>query len=253
MIESTLISLVSSRSEIGNRSSQEDRYASKQLKGLHDTGWLLAVADGHGGAGAAEICQSLIMDYILDPNEETVENHLRVFFQELNKATIHITRGGAVISIACILEKADLVAVAILGDAPVFVLDKVGAFHRSPDHNIRTNRDELDRALARGAVYADRGYIYPPDHSFGLQFGRALGNSNFGRILSREPEVYIVKNPLWVAVLSDGALDPSHEKQMPDSFGMLAKTGADANDVINWTIQQGALEDNATAVIWRRI
>src|SRR3990167_9674146 len=105
-------------------------------------------------------------------------------------------REGSTLSIAWVREDHDEVSVAVLGDSPVIVVDQLGQVHVSPEHNVRTNLAERNAMVARGGSYRN-GYVYN-QLDVGFQVSRALGDGDLDRILSREPEIYTIKNPRWV-------------------------------------------------------
>lgn len=108
--------------------------------------------------------------------------------------------------------------------------------------------DRLE-AMQRGARYSG-GYLETP-YGHSLQLSRALGDMLFDSFLNREPEVYSVKEPRFIAVCSDGVLDPGHSKtlELADELGELLKQASSAEDILEWA---GArrLADNATAILW---
>jgi serine/threonine protein phosphatase PrpC len=139
--------------------------------------------------------------------------------------------------------------IAVLGDSPVFVLDRAGCLCVGPNHNIRSNEAEREAAVARGGVVCG-GYLCPPRSDFGLQMSRALGDSWLDGILSREPEVITVPHPAWVLVASDGVFDETYGNSFSlEAVQKLAERNATAEDVLSWA--KGYLfRDNATAVVW---
>ncbi|MBI3274029.1 MAG: hypothetical protein HYZ69_02700, partial [Candidatus Colwellbacteria bacterium] len=121
-----------------------------------------------------------------------------------------------------------------------------------PEHNVRSNLEERKAAEQRGGIYSG-GYIWNDLGSLGqgLQMSRALGDAHLGNILSREPDVYTIAEPLWVLVASDGLFDPGHS----DTYRLLqeiedyAKRNATADELMKWVEKRG-LKDNATALVW---
>ena len=132
------------------------------------------------------------------------------------------------------------------------VVDKQGAVHISPEHNVRSNLNERKAAEKRGGIYRD-GYIWNDLSSLGsgLQMSRALGDAHLGKILSREPDIYVISNPEWVLVASDGVFDPDHENtsQLIEKVKKYAIRRSTAGDIMKWAESRG-LKDNATALVW---
>src|SRR5207248_3225351 len=81
---------------------------------------------------------------------------------------------GSTASIVYVPAEAEQAWAAVLGDSPVWMLDRAGRLHQGPLHNVRENPRELAAAMARGAIYQD-GYIQDPQGSqTGLQMSRCL-------------------------------------------------------------------------------
>jgi len=229
----------------GPRAYQEDRVY------YHDAvieKWkLLAVMDGHNGAGVSDFCARNLHKYFPAENVD-LEEKLRLLALNLNQATRRLTAGSTLSAVIIPYDKS-VVSVAILGDSPVIVLDEGGKIHVSPEHNVRTNIKERKAAESRGGYYDSSGYICFGDHA--IQLSRALGDSDFGDVLLREPEIYTVNNPVWVLIASDGLLDPGHKnmKKLLKDIEKLARDNANADTLIAWAEKRG-LEDNATAIVW---
>lgn len=237
----------------GPRAYQEDRFFSGRVPRSDSQRWLMAVMDGHGGAHVANICSERIGSLFRVSFKETEKNEdvLQTLVSKLDQATRNFT-SGSTLSVAYILEDRDQVVVAVLGDSHVLVVDREGKIHASPEHNVRTNLEERRRAEARGGFYA-AGYIHSQDGEYGLQLSRSLGDRHLGGVLSREPEIYTVQRPEFVLVASDGLLDPSHRdiRALVAEVTKRLSEGASSSDLLKWA-EKRPLEDNATAVLWRR-
>ncbi|MDO8558921.1 MAG: PP2C family serine/threonine-protein phosphatase [bacterium] len=255
-----LLGKVSAHSEQDGRPYQEDRLVliKKEISD-QESGWLLAVMDGHVGPETAEFCAKNLesfFDRALGSKKEQVdEDVLRETISLLNESTRHLVTGST-ISLAFVSETNSKVLVAVLGDSPVIVLDHNGEVHISPEHNVRTNISERKAAVARGAYYAN-GYIWGGwREEQGLQMARALGDNDFDAVLSREPEIYRVDlgSDSFIIVASDGVFDPGHSEttnQIERIVEVIKKTPTfDAKDLVNDAISRQT-QDNATAIIWR--
>lgn len=233
-------------SEKGPRGYQEDRHYETYIPDSKLQ--LLAVMDGHGGSEISDFCAKNIFRMIsTDPDDP--EHKLNALVNNLNSATRN-NEAGSTFSGVIISEELKTVSVAILGDSPVVVLDSKCKLHVSPEHNVRTNMEERRATEERGGYYSN-GYICVGDR--GSQLSRALGNKHLGKVISKEPEIYTIKDPVWVLVASDGLLDPSHQntEELIEEIGKFAKSKADANTLMDWVKKRG-LEDNATAVVWNK-
>lgn len=237
-------------SVLGGRSHQEDRIARWFFRGKGFKGYLLAIMDGHGGSEAAEICAQQMKSFFLLTNPGESENALRELVARLHEETKGLYQ-GTTLAIACVLESHDKVSIAILGDSQVVVIDELGEAHVSPEHNVRTNFTERAAAMGRGAHYFE-GRIH--NYVIALQMSRALGDRELNSVLSREPEVYTIQAPRWIAVASDGVLDPKHGEsgKLIDELVELGKKGADAKRLMSWVHgPDHRLSDNASVIVWK--
>ena len=252
IVEKKIVGRLSMEWTPGERTVQEDRILYRPVSGKTYSGHLLATMDGHGGSEAAEICFRYISSNSFKPTSvHQASNEMRKLFAELHGLTKHLN-GGTTVSIACVFESHDAVLCAVLGDSPIFVLNDDGDLHRSPEHNVRSNRWEKRAACARGGS-VNGGYLTcPGGHQ--LQMSRALGNQRLDSVLSREPQTYWVRKPRWILVGSDGILDSGHESDprvLPRRFLGLCADRASAKRIINWVKRPGhKVDDNASAVVW---
>jgi len=244
-------SQVSATQVQGPRTYQEDRLFYKVFKSKKCHGFLMAVMDGHGGFLVSELCANNVnkMFELTDPNNSEIA------LANLISGLSDLTSGydvGSTISSACIVEERNIVSVAILGDSPVFILDKNGKFFISPEHNVRSNAKEREAVLARGG-FINRGYVFKKGGVHGIQMSRSLGDKFLEGVISREPEIYTVQDPMWVLVASDGVLDPSHLNNAEEVLEIekLARENKSSEDVMAWAASR-RLQDNATALVWRK-
>lgn len=243
----TIVSSVTFATRKGPRSYQEDRHYETYVP--HRKWHLLAVMDGHSGMDVSDFCANNIFR-MLPLDEGRPENRLSSLVNNLNSATRQY-RAGSTFSGVIISEDSNTASIAILGDSPVIILNEKGQLHISPEHNVRTNKSEREAAEARGGRYS-QGYIWSPGGD-GLQMSRALGDAPLYSVLSREPEIYTINNPVWILVASDGLFDPSHEntKGLLEEIKEFAKKRATASTLMAWAEKRG-LRDNATAVVWQK-
>ena len=235
--------------EQGPRDYQEDRSFVKHIVGPRYSLWLLAVMDGHGGWGVAELCANEIGGLFTLKDADHTEEALLRLVSKLNTKTARFQEGST-LSVACVLENHNKVSIAVLGDSPVVVLDDKGQLHVSPEHNIRSNQKERENAERRGGI-CENGYLYREGGNQGLQLSRALGNAYLSRIIVREPEVYTIVGPQWVLVASDGLIDPGHTQSQAlfQEIEEYAKQHASASTLMEWALSR-RLKDNATALVW---
>lgn len=255
---------VSSATEKGARSYQEDRFVVIRHKTRETEGWLLGVMDGHGGVEVAEFCEKNIENYfkILISKPLMITDVLRELIRMLNEKLKHMNSGSTV-SLVYIHEANDRgdaarAFVAILGDSPVMIKARNGDLVMSREHNTRTNLADRKVAIQRGAVYSG-GYIWDDPNSDmrnGLQLTRALGDSALDKFLNREPEVYFIDlgPESFVAVMSDGVVDPKHKdhKDIPGNLASIISNGGTAADLVNDALKRQT-GDNVTVVLWKAI
>lgn len=246
----------------GSRPYQEDRFVVIRRDTKEVKGWLLGVMDGHGGAEVSEFCEKHIEHYfkILLTKPVMMTDVLRELIHMLNHKLKHMNSGSTV-SLVYIHEANDRgdaarAFVAILGDSPVMIRSKSEDLVMSMEHNARTNLAEREAAIQRGAVYSG-GYIWDDPYSdmrSGLQLTRALGDSALDKFLNREPEVYSVDlgPESFVAVMSDGVVDPGHgdQKAITDHLASIISNGGTAADLVNDALKRRT-GDNVTVVLWK--
>jgi len=249
---------VSNFSAKGVRSYQEDRLvAVKKEISNQEAGWLLAVMDGHVGSQVAKFCAKNLEKFFgqsLGEKKTVDENVFKEIIRLLNESTRHMATGST-ISLVFISETNSTALVAVLGDSPVIILDREGKVNISPEHNVRTNLAERKAAVRRGGYY-NIGYIWVG--WCGLQMARALGDHDFGTVLSREPEIYKVDlaPDSFVVVASDGVFDPRHSEtanQIERLTGMIKKDSTfKAKNLVQDAISRRT-GDNATAILWKAV
>lgn len=225
----------------GMRWYQEDRYVT--LRRLVPGEAILAVFDGHGGEECAEYCSSKLPEVV----EEVGDGSLKKIFEVLHNRTREFHSGCAA-SIVRIDEENSRIEVGILGDAPVILKPFGGhATWVAPEHNVRSNMEEAEKAVLRGGVIYN-GYLYDPASDAGLQMSRALGDSSLDGVLLREPEIFTF--PIgprgFVLVASDGILDPGHNSDL-----MLDIKDTDTAESLVKHAVKVPTRDNVTAVLVR--
>lgn len=240
--------------QMGRRPYQEDRNV---VYWIPDVGYLLAVFDGHGGTSAAEYCSQRLIplchevyDNFLFPVRPTVsfEIWLRQIFKVLNDDT-ELFGPGCAASIVFIPKDGSEAVVGVLGDAPVLVKKADGALWLSPEHNVRTNREEADAAIARGG-FVQSGYLFIGQSGGGLQMSRALGDRHLGPVLNREPQIFRVPVGAgsFVLVASDGLFDPSHASNVSEQIAAHIEGGALAEELVQNAVNEPTY-DNVTAIL----
>ncbi len=240
----------------GGRSHQEDRYVEEWIDDVGGiSGWLLAVFDGHRSAETSALAADQLVPlfkYQLETNSVPMTALFETVFATLRDLTVdHLS--GSTASIAFISADAQEVTIGVLGDSPIAILDAQGQMFLGADHNVRTNLQERSAAEERGGVYRE-GYLEDRRQpGTGLQMGRALGDRELDRILSRSPDIQTI--PLGgrgiVMVGSDGLLVPLNPlpSQLRTLLSLIQQGGS--ADVVVQNAMTRAIGDNITALVWK--
>ena len=239
----------------GLRQYQEDRYLKHRIDAAGHKGLLMAIVDGHGGSSTAEmVAQSAVRLFTqaLSEYKDNLEGALSKTVAELDRITRE-QKSGTTLSLVFVPDGESHAHVAVIGDSPVIIKDRKGKINISPDHNVRSNPEELQAAIGRGAHY-EQGYIFNPHSGDGLQMSRALGDRNLEGILSREPDVYSVELGVGsiIIIASDGVFDPGHADTLQEIHQALELVGGggDARALVDDAIMR-MTGDNASAIVWR--
>lgn len=223
------------------------------------------MADGHGGDKTSSyVAQQLsdgLLDRILIAANTTLNEALALTFQDLNESTLELSRktlahyeSGTTLSLAYIPDGEDSLHVGIIGDSPVILAKKDGTFHRSPEHNARSNEAERKAAEQRGGLF-ENGYLSSRSRGrMGLQMTRDIGCHAMGDVLLRYPDIYelAVHNGDVLILGSDGLLDPAHFGSDEDvqRIVKLVLDGAEAQDLINDALDRET-GDNVSVIVYR--
>jgi len=234
----------------GLRDYQEDRFVVSRTR----DGLLIGVFDGHGGASvsskAAKILPSTWKRRMEFP--PSIETSVCLTCKDINEQTMGM-EDGSTMSLVFIPKAQDFAYVAILGDSPVVIQDADGKINISPQHNARSNAEELKQAKNRGAFF-DGNYIYAHYNGHGIQMTRVLGDRDLGRIVFREPEIYkvAINTESFVLAATDGLFDPSNinTNAAAGAIAQYIREGATASDLVNRAVATPT-GDNVTAILVR--
>lgn len=248
---------VSIASSIGLREYQEDfcSFGELDLKNLpNGKGNFISVFDGHDGPDTAKKASESVLN-IFGKSMISAKGDVSEALKETVKALVLLTsmdKSGSTLSLAYVPSSKNAAHVAVLGDSPVIVLDKHNEIILSPEHNARSNLEERNHAIMKGAAFR-MGYLFSSEGN-GLQLSRALGNKHLSDFLGKNPEIYSV--PLgeksFVVVGSDGLFDPHHVNTLHQCKRIveLVQGGAAAKDLVLDALLR-CTKDNATALVWR--
>ncbi|MEK7094088.1 MAG: PP2C family protein-serine/threonine phosphatase [Patescibacteria group bacterium] len=243
---------LSSTTTQGPREYQEDVIAIHEFN-LGDTkGILLVVMDGHRGTRTADYCAAKIGQYFAPSSGSRKDIRAGLFGLIKRLATeTRDLQSGTTFSAVCIVR--NIATLAVLGDSPIVIVDRLGRVVIGPEHNIQTNATERKAAVARGGIYS-RGYLWVPGSRHGLQMSRSLGDAYMEEVILRKPEarrVSLGPNSL-ILVCSDGVLDPDHINSWEriSELVEVAKRDCSAEDLLSLVKTKG-LEDNTSIILWK--
>jgi serine/threonine protein phosphatase PrpC len=246
----------------GHRSYQEDRF----FTFVSEAGTLLGVFDGHGGDECSEYLSSKGYLHIVEEVNAVhnefgkaggTEDAFRRAFRRIASETDHM-RAGSSATVAFIDAQNSEAVCAVVGDSPVLARWPDGSLFIGPDHNVRTNQAEGKAAEERGGILYN-GYVWNGspygDYARGLQMARAFGDSELGKIISREPEIFKIEIGLWLLLGTDGIASPGHtEVELKVGYENIAKLlddGGDAQKIVDRALR-AQTGDNVTAIVWRK-
>lgn len=171
-----------------------------------------AVFDGHGPSDdAVDYCCARIKELITEAAAYTAQIQLKEACATLAKEVLE-KEGGTTCSIALLFPNG-FVSTAIIGDSPIASLMNDRQVFVGEEHNIRSNKNEAEAAIARGGIIRD-GYLYAPHHNQGIQLARSLGDGVVSMVLSTEPSIesFTVSEGYFLFLASDGLVDLSSIK-----------------------------------------
>lgn len=245
--------------ELGERRLQEDRCLIKRFNSGDLDGCLIGVFDGHNGGKTAEYCMARFAKYFEPTSALDVPDAMRRAIAKLAVETKGF-EAGTTLSVVCILESHDSATAAVIGDSPILMRNIAGGEWHSPNHNVGVNQREREAAIKRGAKYVvhegGTGYIHRDVDGFGLQLGRALGDKSLRTILSDIPDMYTMRRPTFVMVMTDGMVDLTEDDQsaIDEVADIAEKAGHPSIAVLrmlSWREKRGRMRDNLSAVLWQ--
>jgi serine/threonine protein phosphatase PrpC len=156
-------------------------------------------------------------------------------------------------AIAALLDQRGKVHFGSLGDS-ILIARRSEGVYTSTHHNVKANKRERERVMARGGFY-DRGYARKYFDGSGLQMSRAFGDCDLKPVISEEADfdsIQIEKGG-WLVVMTDGVIDPAS-----GSFSKYKKRlvqvldgGASAKELVACFNPRHI--DDATAIVCRYI
>ncbi len=251
---------VTSASETGARATQEDRVVAERVRLADRDVWILAVLDGHGGDGAAHACAAALPTLLQESWHDadgSMSEALNLTVGKLAELADK-AEGGTALSVAIVDERASAVCAATVGDSPIVVETADGDLW-SPSRHHASNREQRQRAIARGAVFQG-GYLFnrardgEADKERGaIILCRALGAGRFPFVdATPDSEMMDVGPRSFVLVGSDGLLVMTarwSEAAFASFVRTQVKVGWTARDFVRDALNVAA-RDNISAVLW---
>lgn len=177
-----------------------------------DGSLLVVVVDGHGGKECAARALGLLDAAFAQAYGEAKDaaSALAQAGRRVARETAACASGG-VYTAVWLPGGRDRLVYGQLGDTAAFWRDREGRLARTPDHNVRVNRAELERALGRGGWFA-HGYLFSPAGDQGVQSARVIGDAAMGGVVDRLPQIGAgeLGRAGYLVLCSDGLCDPSH-------------------------------------------
>jgi serine/threonine protein phosphatase PrpC len=203
----------------GRRPHHEDRASYFSLPEAK----VFCIFDGHGGEGTAQYLQDHVMKAFVDAMQrqgrvnaiKQMQDVIKFCIFTLSTETSKFSSGSTLSMV--VIPSEDLggegIYTVVIGDSPIWCFEcypDVELWNYGTTHNLKENAVELLAARERGGVdfsgtfYANR--IFNPNGD-ALALGRALGDADFGKIISKEPEIDHFPTPKRILLMSDGLIE----------------------------------------------
>lgn len=201
--------------EQGNRRpTMEDRICISKFVYKAKTFFVFLLLDGHAGAEVADYANTHFSEImgkrVVHHRGHHIREVIRETFLEINRLVSHFGSGSTA-SMLLVVEdprkKKPEVWIANVGDSTIYGISyETGARKLSVDHNVLVP-SELERISRDGSLSVVDGYVCTPNGHM-LAVTRALGDSDFGPIVTAEPTIKLIKHPYPLfALASDGIWD----------------------------------------------
>jgi serine/threonine protein phosphatase PrpC len=196
------------------RPTMEDRVCISKFTYKEKTYYVFLLLDGHAGPEVADYTNQhfteILSKEVVKYDGTDLRNVIKNTFININRLVSHF-QSGSTASLLLAVEKDKQsrpdIWIANVGDSTIYgISPETGARKISIDHNIK-NDSERERVLAEGSLSIVDGYVATTQGNM-LAITRALGDADFGSIVTAEPHVINVKYkyPIF-ALASDGLWD----------------------------------------------
>lgn len=204
------------------RPTMEDRICISKFAYKDQTYFIFLLLDGHAGAQVADFASQhfpeLLGREVVRQRGRHMRQVIKNTFLEVNRLVSHFPSGSTA-SLLLVIEDTKRpgspeVWLANVGDSTVYGIDyDSGARKLSVDHNVRMKAEQA-RILKEGTLKIVDGYVSTPNGHM-LAITRALGDTDFGPVVTAEPHIVHVKHPYPLfALASDGLWDVVKGKEV---------------------------------------
>lgn len=208
--------------EKGVREHQEDRCF--VFQGSHHV--VMAVFDGHTDERVADMALAAMDTLVSKSLAGNPMQMVKRIFNNIITAASDFS-SGSTMSLAWIED--GHAVIGFLGDSPILVVDAMKQVHTFAPHNVG-NPEERAAVIARGGNIIHKSYVEnPKKYGSGIQLTRVLGDRDYDSVVSREPSIHVIDDPILVMVGSDGFACTSED--FPE-IAELASGTASANDFL---------------------
>lgn len=209
--------------EQGNkRSTMEDRVMMSKLEYRKKTYYVFLLCDGHQSDYVADFIQKNFMNifehWITEFKGRKIRDVITNTFVEIDKKVAG-SSSGSTASLLLIIDSPMDIWLANVGDSTIYGIIESGSKENvkirklSVDHNVN-HKSERQRIVNGKQHTIEDGYVVTQEGHM-LAMTRALGDSDFGDLISPEPSIKRIKSPYTIfALASDGIWDVMNGKAL---------------------------------------
>jgi serine/threonine protein phosphatase PrpC len=228
---------------------------------------MLCLADGHGGAAAAQHCNTFALSHLRSEvaihgssGEALRAACTRVFARLHGEVIAACGTSGTTLTIVIINELRGEMTCANVGDSSALLVTADGHKFLSTDHRLEVCLEERERVKAQGGLLAQRyvasGERRGPVRAWpgGIAVARTIGDADCRQVVSAEPALSTVPIPQYgvVVLCSDGCWDallPEKVAKIVSKVAERVTTTEAAERVVAKAIKARGLRDDTTCVV----
>lgn len=233
----------------------EDRWRIRRIDIGGESVLFCLVADGHGGAQAAEYCAAHMIDHIEtlaadNPCQKSLRRATVAAFRAAHQHMLNVSgcNAGASLTIVAMNEHRRELVVCNVGDSHAISVEAGEQNFEvlTADHRLETNKKEQARVVKAGSKVGraldHAGVPNGPLRAFpgGVCLARAIGDADAGAAISPEPHTYECKlSPRGGALVlaSDGVWDAMPMPRVARSAGQNRSSAGAAYAVVRRAVQ----------------